>query len=207
MSEQTAAPHVVSTLQEGLAAVMWRTPQAISRLPHWAQVLISARMLQRFALALRQGSRASVCDLAEDVAAAMRRCARYGGGSAQHHGLFEFARHCRERADVDAAIMGDVLRAAVDATQAAEAAPELAVDAAVSHAALRAIDGITEDPRVGTLQVRILLASDIDQLRFNCSTLSLGTCDALPEDLFQRLTPVHALTLMEPRSSAEAEYR
>ena len=42
MSEQTAAPHVVSTLQEGLAAVMWRTPQAISRLPHWAQVLICA---------------------------------------------------------------------------------------------------------------------------------------------------------------------
>lgn len=56
------------------------------------------------------------------------------------------------------------------------------------------------DPRVNALQLRILLAGDIDQLRFACSEVGVGIYDALPEHVFLRLAPVHALSLAEPRS-------
>lgn len=121
---------------------MAQLPQHFAGLPLWAQVLASARLLQRYVLALRERIPVATIELGDDVAAAMRRCARQGGGSSQHHGLFLRAMRFRDFAGASARALGETLWFAVDTTRAAEAALDFPVDATVNHSALRASDAI-----------------------------------------------------------------
>lgn len=185
----------------GAGMVLGQIAQSFAKLPLWAQVLACARVLQRYVLALRSEVSAEDVASAKDVAAAMRRCARLGGDCAAHRDLFRRAVNNGQETALTRA-----LRFAVDATRAAESALDFPIEATVTHSALRAIEAIRADTRVLTVQLRILLASDIDQLRFACNELCIGGYDALPEHVFQRLVPVHALTLVAPRRT-EPEWR
>lgn len=112
---------------------------------------------------------------------------------------FEPTRHAR------AALEG--VRWALDSAGAAEGANDFPVDGIVTSSAMRCIEAVSSDPRVGPLQVAILVASDIDSIGFACAEARAGTYDALGPGVFARLAPCHALTLNESRRKPEDECR
>lgn len=77
----------------------------------------------------------------------------------------------------------------------------------VSSLVRATIRAVRNDPWVSSIQVAILLAADIDQIGFACGELRLGEHDPLTQSVFQRLAPVHALTLTRPRPTPEEEAR
>lgn len=70
-----------------------------------------------------------------------------------------------------------------------------------------AVGAVRDDPWVNPVQVAVLLAADIDQIGFACGELRLAEHDPLTRFVFQRLAPVHALTLTRPRPTPEEEAR
>lgn len=77
----------------------------------------------------------------------------------------------------------------------------------VSRLVQAMIRAVRDDPWVAPIQVAILMAADIDQIGFACSDLRLNEHDPLTASVFQRLAPVHALTLTKPRLTPEEEAR
>jgi hypothetical protein len=174
---------------------------ALSALPLWAEVLVAVRILQRAALAMLEDAPAGLRDEVGRACDAMLDCVRQGGLVHRHRALFDRAMALRDAAPLaDTAALRNALWWALDATRAADAAQDFPIDATVAQSALNAIRALAADARVTALQLTVLLAGDIDQLRFACDTANVARYGALPDDVFQRLTPVHALTLSEPRS-------
>lgn len=77
----------------------------------------------------------------------------------------------------------------------------------VSALVRQCICSVAEDPWVAPLQVAIITRSDIDQIGSACAELGVAEHDVLPEAVLLRLTPVHALTLCEPRPTPEEQAR
>ena len=78
----------------------------------------------------------------------------------------------------------------IDATAAAQASESFsAADAACSSSVGHSFAHVAEAPQMSPLRVRILLASDLDLLRFTCQEFRVGTYDPIPKDVLLRLTP------------------
>jgi hypothetical protein len=184
----------------GVGAVLQGIAE-LSALPLWAEVLVAVRMLQRAALAMLEDAPATLRDEVNRACDAMLDCVHEGGLVHRHRALFDRVMTLRDAAAMaDTAALRNALWSALDATRAADAAQDFPVDATVARSALNTVRALAADARIGALQLTILLTSDIDQLRFACDTANVARYAALPDDVFQRLTPVHALTLSEPRS-------
>ena len=166
-------------------------------LPMWAQVYIASRFVRRAAMAmLPEGSTPLAAILA--ACDAMDSCATTG----------KRARAVRNpTAPSLPPSLAQSLRCAQDAMEAALAPNSSERSAEASSAARNAINAISADPRVGNLQLMILLAADIDQLRFACAEAGVRTHDALTDAVMQRMPPVHAITLHEPKRSPEDDAR
>lgn len=94
------------------------------------------------------------------------------------------------------------LAAALDAWRAGGAGSE-----DVSRHVQAAVRAVLDDPWVAPVQVAILMAADISQIGFACGELRLTEREPLTDFVFQRLAPVHALTLTKPRPTPEEEAR
>lgn len=176
--------------------------EEFARLPLWGQVLIAARMVRRGSLALVEGATfANAAQLHAQIMGAcdvIEQCARAGEGARKAKKTMTAARQVRDGLTRQAKAVGEALWWAVDAAEAAEAANDFPIDATVTNSARAAIGALATEPRVISLQVTILMAGDIDLVRFSSGEAKIGKYDGLSEYVFERITPVHALTVVEP---------
>ncbi len=195
MNHLQASPH--RERAAGAGATLLAGETALADLPLWAQVLVAARLLQRAALTLRREWPVPLGALVDAAIAAMHDCAREGGGVHRLRDLIDAARNERGTDAATAPVRG-LLWYALDALRAAEAAQDFPVDATVTQSTLRALRELCTDARVVPLQLRVLMAGDIDLLRFACTEAGLHRYAALPDAVFLQLAQAHALTLIDP---------
>jgi hypothetical protein len=158
----------------------------LERLPVLARVLVGSRLVRRWVLGqspdLDAGASLLTLDWIDGVV-------RDGCGE-PNHTRFGVARGLCDLVDaVDAGLPGGI------------------GPAEVSRFVRAAIRAVGDDPWVAPVQLAVLLAADIDQIGFACGELRLGEHDPLTQSVFQRLAPVHALTLTRPRPTPEEEAR
>jgi hypothetical protein len=171
--------------------------QQIRELPLWAENLVAARMVRRAAMA-HFGDDAS--PLREKLMAAldtMEDCSRTGQPSLEQKAQLEAAYRLRDNAEGSEGPLLNALYYAADSTLAADAAQDFPIDGTVAMSALRAVDCLQTDRRFSALQIRIVLASDVDLLRFSCETGVAHRYIGLGADVVNNLPPMHPLTLLE----------
>lgn len=192
----------------GAGDALARGRAGLAALPLRAQVLAASRMVRRAALAMLEeapaASREAVVAACDALAASTRR---EGATREMEERLERAVAVLDAERSLRTSALRQAIRLAGDAARAASAAPADGADAGVTDAALDAVRALEEDGRVTPLQLRILLAADVDQLLFACAGAGVGRPDALPDDVLLRLAPVHAITLIEPRRSAEDDFR
>lgn len=198
MSEHCTIDPPLSERARGAGAALLAGGSALGELPLSAQVLIASRLLQRAALAMQSALPTALRDLIDLAIAAMQDCAGTRGQVHRHRTLFE---HAMAQRDVEATDQSGPIRGmlwyAIDATRAADAAQDFPVDATVMHSTLKSLSALTADARVVPLQLHVLMAADIDLLAHACTEARVDRYAALPDAVFQRLAPVHALTLID----------
>lgn len=182
-----------------------RSIDDLATLPLWGQALVASRMVRRAAKALpRDDSTRSAIEAACD---AIDESARRGA-------LTPAARQAAEGGGTGQAALSpgsesfrEALRWALDAAAAAHDAQDFPIDATVTNSARSAIAAIAGDRRVAPLQLAILSGGDVDQVAFASGEARIGTYDALTDYVFERLAPVHGLTLSPVPVSAESQAR
>ena len=179
--------------------------EQFDQLPLWGQVLIASRMVRRAALAMTANGPANIHTAVINACDAIERCAVRGDGVPSEFAVFEKARQLRGAPQ--ARSLTEAIWWATDAAAAASAANDFPVDATVTNSARNAIASIAEDPRVTPLQLRILMAGDLDLVRFACGEARIGKYDGTTRYVMERLPPVHPITLIEPTRSAQDSFR
>jgi hypothetical protein len=174
----------------------------IAALPLFGQALVACRLARRAAMAMvaseDRGVVLAACDEIDTII-------RTGGGWRGSHPAMDAARAMPRTHGTRAALEG--VRWAFDSAGAAEGANDFPVDAIVTSSATRCIEAVSEDARVGPVQVSILINSDIDSIAFACHEAHVHTYDPLGAGVFARLAPCHPLTLVEPGRDPEEEHR
>lgn len=178
----------------------------LARLPLWGQALIAGRMLRRAALTLT----AEGCPhrpLLLAASDAIEACAVEGSGTHRCSEVFAAAVNIMRSRNPDISpelrIAGECAYYACDAANAAEAAQDFPVDATVTASTLKAVSSIDRCPNIPSLQIAMLLASDIDQVGFASGEIGVTRYQGLTRHVPGRLTPARALTLApSPRCGA-----
>jgi hypothetical protein len=134
----------------------------------------------------------------------MEWCAEHGGHTSEVSRELDagFALQDRPLAHEHRAI-AEAVHCAVDACRAAEAAQDFPIDATVTASCKRAFAALAADPRVNRLQLTILIAADLDQVRFACSEIHIQQYNGVTRHVLGRLAPVHPIDLATPRPSPE----
>lgn len=194
-----STPSPAPPAAEGAGAVLLGGHAALAELPLWAQVLLAARQLERARLALATAIPPQLNTLLARCHSAMGDCASAGGLIAAHTALFDsgIAQRYAE-AEAGPATLRHALYYAIDATRAADAAQDFPIDATVANSARRCLAALAAEPRFIPLQLGILLAADIDLLRFHCREAGIGRYDALGAAALQRLPALRALDGVTP---------
>ncbi len=177
-----------------MARIFEPVDQQIRELPLWAENLVAARMVRRAALA-HFGEAAN--PLREKVMAAldtMEECSRTGQLTGAQKAELEAAYRLRDTAQRNEEPLLGAIYYAADSTLAADAAQDFPIDGTVAMSALRAIDSLQTDRRFSALQMRVLLASDVDLLRFSCQMDAAHRYSGLGADVVNNLPPIHPLT-------------
>lgn len=183
---------------EGAGAVLLGGHAALAELPLWAQALLAARQLERARLALAPAIPPPLNTLLARCHDAIGDCARAGSLVARHTALFDSGVAQRyAEAESGPATLRHALYYAIDATRAADAAQDFPIDATVAHSARHSLAALAAEPRFIALQLGILLAADIDLLRFHCREAGIGRYDALGAAALQRLPALRALDVVE----------
>lgn len=173
---------------------------SIRELPLWGRVLCAARAARRYVLALPADRPREVRALLLSACDAAETCVRAGACGGRERDVMADGQEARGGASVEAAAeivgwMADAAHAAHDALDfgAAEGAcTNSAMNAIVLAGSKAKLVGMTP------LQFSILAASDVDQLLFVCGERRVGTYGALDNEVFARITPVHAPDRLEP---------
>jgi hypothetical protein len=179
-------------------------------MPLWAQVLIVSRMTRRATLATlpKEGApRRKMLDKALDW---MDECCARGEHATVQENRWRsvVAAYADGTFPVDQQPLAEAAFYAVDACRAAIASYDFPVDATVTQSARKCLASLQSNPRLLPIQILTIFASDVDQLCFACDESKLAHAYAtLPPLVFQRLAPVHAFTLTEPRRKAEDDFR
>lgn len=159
-------------------------------MPLWAQVLLASRMARRAALMLPR-------DVPEEHRAvllagceALDRCCEAGERPGSELPAIARARDLRTTGATGLA--AEVFRSAADAAHAAQDSLDFsAAEAACQGSVERAVEGAGRTPGLNPLQARILAASDVDVLAFNCREFRVGRYDGVGREVMLRLHPVH----------------
>jgi len=159
-----------------------------ARLPLWAQVLMGARLIRR-ALKELPGEDAAAVRLMEAACDGATQCAVAGSMSRA------LEKQLRGGIGYTPAVRTAALWSAtyylIDATSAAQASESFsAADAACTNSVGQVFTHVRESPGMSPLRVRVLVAGDLDLLRFACGEVCVGTYDAIPNGVLLRLTPV-----------------
>lgn len=182
-------------------------PQQFGSLPLWGQVLIAARMVRRGLLGMLPEATNDFRDRVMSLCGLIERCAMSGAITKDEMATLLAGRELRAVAPARVSAVAQAMWWAIDACRAAEAAQDFLADHTVTSSALHAIACLGEDQRVSRLQLTILVAADVDLIRFACDEVSIGRYDALTSSVLLRLAPVHGLTLVEVPKRAEQEAR
>jgi hypothetical protein len=126
----------------------------------------------------------------------------------RHDAALDRAIAMRGRGRSDTWAVREALSWAIDAARAAQAANDFPIDGTVTRSAQTAVASLAADKRFSAMQLAILMASDLDLVRFATSEVRVGKYDGLTKNVLMRLTPLHPLTLADrPNRSPEDEAR
>lgn len=176
-------------------------------LPLWGQALIAMRMTRRGAMALitpRHSTIRETMDAAFDI---IESCAVEGNGVHRYEKELDAAMALRDDCPRELFPLCHSMWYAVDSARAAQYANDFPIDATVANSARQAIGALAGDGRIVPLQLTVLAAGDMDLVRFACGEARIGRYDGLTRHVLDRLAPVHALTLVEPRDDTEERAR
>ena len=158
-----------------------------ARLPLWAQVLMAARLIRRALRELPAGDDAAV-HLMESACDAATQCANAGSmPRALEKQLRDGTAYTPTARTVELWSATYYLTDAAAAAQASESFS--AADAACTSSVGQVFAHVSESTGMSPLRVRILVAGDLDLLRFACGESRVGTYDPIPDDVLLRLTP------------------
>jgi hypothetical protein len=158
-----------------------------ARLPLWAQVLMATRLIRRALRELPAGDDAAV-RLMEAACDAATQCANAGSMSrALEKQLRDGTAYTPTARTVELWSATYYLTDAAAAAQASESFS--AADAACTSSVGQVFAHVSESTGMSPLRVRILVAGDLDLLRFACGESRVGTYDPIPDDVLLRLTP------------------
>jgi hypothetical protein len=172
-------------------------------LPYFAQALIACRIVRRGVLA-RYAEGDAERSLILSACDAIEACCVAGDGTHRHKALFRSVMDLKDKYDRHREDREWLRTAAwwmVDATNAAAASNDFPIDGTATRSAKGAIAALGEDRELSRMQITILLAADVDQVRF-----ALGEIGKLPETniaaryqgvtshVMGRLAPVHPFT-------------
>lgn len=178
------------------------------KLPLWAQVLIASRMVRRGMLAMLPDESDPARNVVENACNAIDWCAEHGGFTSEVKKQLDAGFGLQDtRLARDRRAIAEAIHCAVDACHAAEAAMDFPIDATVTASSRRAMAALAGDPRVTPLQLTILFAADLDQVRFACGEVNIQQYNGVTQHVLGRLAPVHPIDLHEPRRSPEDDYR
>ncbi len=174
----------------------------LESLPLFAQALVACRMARRAVQAMLNGADEKCallgCDAIESVI-------ELGVGWCDDNPVLSSLARISSTRDNEAALVA--LNCAIGSVGAAQSAIDFPVSTNVSPFVQRCIEAVVTDPRISKVQVVIILKSDIDQITFACKEAKIDTCDGVSDYVLGRLTPCHALSLVEPPRCIEEEYR
>ena len=103
--------------------------------------------------------------------------------------------------------MGRAFAYARDAIESALQSNRAGNENQVSWLVILSLLEVYREPRFSPMQLTILLSSDLAQLSFVCEEAKLGPWDGITNDVLTRLTPCHALELVEPPIALEDKFR
>jgi hypothetical protein len=158
------------------------------QLPLWAQVLMAARLVRRALKELPADDDAEIVRLIAEACDAATQCATHG--SIPRHLEKALRNGIGFNPTAGDTALWSAMYFLIDATAAAQASESFsAADAACSSSVGHCFAHIGDSPEMSPLRVQILLAADLDLLRFACKDSGVGTYDAIPQDVLLRLTP------------------
>lgn len=174
----------------------------LKSLPLFAQALVACRLARRAALAMMAGADQA---LALEACDAIEAIARDADGWRDENPPIKALAKIRRTRENESAL--EAVRWAYDSVGVAQGALDFSVDATVTGSAQRCINAVCDDPRVSKLQIMIVLDGDIDQIAFACKEGNVNANDGVGGHVLGRLTPCHALSLIEPQPKLEDLYR
>jgi len=166
------------------------------------QVLVASRIVRRGILAILEGEHRAISVKACDE---IESCTQKGSGWGEAQRVFKEIDKIPINRSTEFVI--EALRKVIIACGKAMGALGKSPDPTVTISVRQAIDSLGADPRLSRLQIQILFVSDLELVQFACGELGLGPMDPLTQYVFERLAPVHPLTLSDPRPNPEEEYR
>lgn len=190
-----------------MARVLEPIDGQIRELPLWAESLLAARMVRRAALAHFGEAPSELRDKVMEALDTMEECSRTGQPTRAQKALLQEAYRFRDTAKRQEMPLLSGLYYAADSTLAADAAQDFPIDGTVAMSALRAIESLQTDRRFSALQIRILLASDVDLLQFSCEKSIGHRYAGLGAAVVNNLTPMHPLTIVDARPEHESYER
>ena len=177
------------------------TPQ-LAWLPLFAQALVACRLARRTVQAMLTGADQKV---ALQVCDALEAACKQGDRWCDEHSSLDSLGSIRVWREHEVVLSTlHLTRAAIAAAQNAIASP---VDETATYFVQRCIAAVSSDPRISSLQIAILVNSDVDQLTFICQEARIDKLQGVGDYALGRLAPCHALSLIEPPRCIEEEYR
>jgi hypothetical protein len=174
----------------------------IQTLPYYGQTLLACRFLRRVALSLFAGDEKAVAvDFCNELESIARDGAQqqFGGATLQHLPPQLLTWKPSQMAlafDYGCDSVASLLESKSGCTANR-----------VSHFVMLSLLEVYNAPRFSRIQLAILLKSDLAQLIYVCQEAKLKPWDPLTDYVLTRLTPCHALELVDPPIALEDEFR
>lgn len=159
-------------------------------LPLWAQVLMASRLVRRVLARIPSTNEQRAIQVLTAGCDALDACAAQGQVPSDLNEPIRIANSFQPTGTMHSPTVA--LACAIDAAKAAEASLDFsAAETACSNSIAKSFAWASEAPGMTPLQARILLAADLDLLRFNCKEFNVGRYDAIPKGVFERLIPAN----------------
>lgn len=176
--------------------------EQIQSLPYFGQTYLGCRFLRRISLSLFRGDELTI---AIDFCDELEKISRDG---VQQESAGENPRPLLPQLlEWKPSQLAQAFGYGRDAIESALEGKRACIESKVSHFVILLLCEVYKDPRFSQMQLAILLNSDVAQLSYVCREAKLTPWDGVTDYVLARLTPCHALDLVEPPITLEDEFR
>lgn len=189
----------------------------LGELSNFGQALIAVRMVRRAVLAKYHADDAEGkqilrgCDISEE-------CCSDGNNVHQHKPVLKLLMKLRDLPGGETRGSKEWIRHAVwwmaDSVLAADASQDFAMDGTALRSAQTSIASLLKDPELNSMQITIMLSSDVDQMLFACGEVGklpaknlAAKYEGVGSHVLSRLAPVHPLSVAPYERTGEEAAR